>query len=177
MLNLVQGMPQWVGWVYGAITAVAAFTDYRSGKIYNWLTIPALVLGLVLAGAFGWVALGAALQGLGLASLLFIPLFFLRILGGGDVKLMLAMGTVLGFQGTLELTLACFTVAGAGSLGLLFVHRRVILFFKELFKFLRSIFVPGLELQWPALNREVKAPFGIAIFIGFLYVFAKGSLP
>ena len=49
-MPLVPGMPQWMGWLYGAIAGVAAVTDYRNGKIYNWLTLPALAVGLAVAG-------------------------------------------------------------------------------------------------------------------------------
>lgn len=173
MLN--PGVPEWAGWTFGAIGAVAAFTDYRRGKIYNWLTLPALVFGVVVAGATGLDTLGRAAAGLGVASAIFLPLFFTGILGGGDVKLVMAMATVLGARGAAELAVACILVAGVGSFALLCKHRRVRVFFTQIFLFLRSLLTPGLVVQWPKLSREIKAPFGIAILVGFLYVFLDGG--
>src|SRR5258708_4015056 len=98
-MPLVTGMPQWMGWLYGSLAAVAAITDYRTGKIYNWLTLPALVFGLVVASFAGLPTVASALQGVALASLIFLPMFFCGVLGGGDVKLLMAIGTVLGAHG------------------------------------------------------------------------------
>lgn len=169
MAGLVTGMPQWIGWAYGAIAAVSAVTDYRSGKIYNLLTFPAILAGFVCAGVVGTDALIQAFTGFGLATAIFLPMFVFGILGGGDVKLLMALGTVLGGRGVLELSVVTILIAGAGAFVLLFVHRRARIFFTQLWLFLRSLFTPGLALQWPKLSREIKAPFGIAIFFGFVY--------
>ena len=42
-------------WQFGltGILAVALVTDLQSRKIYNWLTFPAMIAGLVLSVAFG----------------------------------------------------------------------------------------------------------------------------
>ena len=174
-MPLVSGMPQWMGWLYGGIAAVAAFTDYRSGKIYNWLTLPALALGLVVALGVGMPTVVLALQGVAVASVIFLPMFFGGILGGGDVKLLLALGTVLGAHGIFFLSCTSIVIASAGAVALLFVHRRAGIFVSQLWMFFRSVFTPGLQLQWPKLSRDIKAPFGIAIFFGLLYVLAGGS--
>lgn len=161
-------------WIFGSIGAVAAFTDYRSGKIYNWLTLPAIILGLVLAAVLqGWYGLGQAALGLGVAGALFLPLFVTGVLGGGDVKLLMAMGTALGPNRMLELAAISMAIAAAGAVALLVKHRRVVPFISEVWKFARSVFVRGLEVQWPRLRRDIKAPFGIAIFLGFICVILK----
>ncbi|MBI3556590.1 MAG: prepilin peptidase [Deltaproteobacteria bacterium] len=174
LMPLAPGMPQWMGWLSGAVAAIAAVTDYRTGKIYNWLTLPALLAGLVVAVANGVPTMVAALQGVGVAGLIFLPMFFTGILGGGDVKLLLALGTILGAQGIFLLSLVTILIAGAGAVALLFKHRRAGIFVNQLAMFFRSVFTPGLALQWPKLNRDIKAPFGIAIFFGLLYILAGG---
>lgn len=159
--------------IYAAIGATAAFTDYRDGKIYNWLTLPALLLGLALAAVGGGHSFGQALLGLGVATALFLPLYFTGVLGGGDVKLMMALGTVLGPETTFDLILASLTIAAAGAVGLLIRHGRVRAFTREIWFFIRSVFVRGLEIHWPKMRRDIKAPFGIAIFLGFICVIMK----
>lgn len=175
-LPVVTGMPQWMGWLYGAIAAVAAVTDFRAGKIYNWLTLPALLLGMVVAIFCGWATLAGALQGMGLAAVIFIPLFFVGIFGGGDVKLLMALGTVLGAYNVLVLICTAILVAAAGAVALLIAHRRVRIFALEILMFFRTLLTPGLTTQWPQLSRDIKAPFGIAIFLALVYVLAGGGL-
>lgn len=174
---LIAGQPQWLGWVYGVITAVAAVTDYRSGKIYNWLTLPALMFGASCAFVFGgWHSAVAAFMGAGVAAAIFIPLFVAGVFGGGDVKLMLALGTVLGAGGVFDVACASILIAAAGAVALLVMHGRARAFAREIVKFMRTLLVPGLSVEWPKLNREIKAPFGIAIFFAFVYVLAGGVL-
>lgn len=160
----------WGGWLFGAVGAVAAVTDYRSGKIYNWLTLPALVIAIALAAFAGRASLAQAALGLAVATALFLPLYLTGVLGGGDVKLLMALGTWLGPRGTLELAMASILIAGAGAVALLVKHGRVRAFCSEIWVFARTVFTPGLEIQWPRLRRDIKAPFGIAIFLGFLCV-------
>jgi prepilin peptidase CpaA len=86
----------YIALVAGFITA-AAFTDYRTRKIPNWLTVPTAVLGLLYhsfaPGGFGpWMALAGFAIGF---CLLLLP----WILGGGgmgDVKMLAALGAWLG---------------------------------------------------------------------------------
>ena len=55
------------------VTAVAAVTDLRSGKVPNWLTLPALAAGPALWGMLGgWSGLETSALGLAVG---FLPLF------------------------------------------------------------------------------------------------------
>ena len=78
--------------------SVGALNDIRSGRIPNWLTYTSLAAALVVRGAIaGWPGLRSGLQGVALAGGLFLLLFLLGSMGGGDVKLMAA---VAGWAGT-----------------------------------------------------------------------------
>ena len=76
------------------LVAVALYTDITQGKIYNWLTAPALGVGLLLNGVFyGTAGLLSSLGGIGIGLALFLLSAVLgRILGGGDVKVLTALG-------------------------------------------------------------------------------------
>ena len=86
---------------------IAAYTDATRGKIYNYLTFPTMVAGLILNAAFweaGVTAAGAAAglkwAGIGLAvglALLFVP-FALGGTKAGDVKLLMAVGALKGWD-------------------------------------------------------------------------------
>lgn len=80
-----------------AVALAGCVTDLRSRRIPN-----ALTFGAALA-AFGYHLYAAGLSGLGVSlggfvvgGLVFLPLFALRGLGGGDVKLMAALGAWIG---------------------------------------------------------------------------------
>lgn len=76
---------------------VAAVIDYRRQRIPNWLTVPLFVAG------FGWhfylegpQGLLFALYGAGLGFGLMLVPYLLGFMGGGDVKVMAAIGAWLG---------------------------------------------------------------------------------
>ncbi|MGH9673596.1 MAG: A24 family peptidase [Bryobacteraceae bacterium] len=91
---------------------LAAVWDVRFRKIPNWLTIPALLAAIALHLASG--TLSPSLYGLALALGLGLPLFALRGLGGGDVKLMAAAGAIVGWPGFVAL-FAIQAVLGGGA--------------------------------------------------------------
>lgn len=91
-----------------SLTGCAVWTDCASRRIPNWLVAAGLLAGLAwqlagppgawsfdpdrpgATGFWGWVLGGGAL----LAAL--FPLFVMRVMGGGDVKLMWAIGGIAG---------------------------------------------------------------------------------
>jgi prepilin peptidase CpaA len=80
-----------------ATVLLACGIDLRTRRIPNVLTIGAAVLAVGAAAAADGVA-GVLTSGTGwLAGLaLFLPLFLVRGMGGGDVKLLAALGAWLG---------------------------------------------------------------------------------
>jgi len=84
------------------LLAAAAVIDVRRHRIPNWLTMSGLVFALgysafvpfYLKHGFLW-SLGGAATGFGVL----FPMWLLRIMGAGDVKLMAMAGGLLGAQG------------------------------------------------------------------------------
>src|SRR5919108_5231091 len=87
------------GIVSAALTlllAVAAWTDYRSRRIPNALTVSGLAVALVLRAVVGADAILDGLVGALLAFVLTLPLIVLGVMGGGDAKLLIAIGAFMG---------------------------------------------------------------------------------
>jgi prepilin peptidase CpaA len=82
-----------------AVSLIAAASDVHSRIIPNWLILAGFAAGFGLNTALGgWDGLVASALGFGLALLIYVPLFILRAMGGGDVKLMAAIGCMAGPQ-------------------------------------------------------------------------------
>lgn len=91
----------------------AAWIDHRHGRIPNRLTYGFLAAGLVLAlVGGGFTALGGAVLGMLAAAIVFLVAFAAGSCGGGDVKLMAALGAIVGVPEAVDLTLAALLVGG-----------------------------------------------------------------
>jgi prepilin peptidase CpaA len=90
-------LPFPVPYLTAALVLMAAFCDLRSREIPNWLTLGGILVALgVHPYLAGWSGLQFSASGLGVAALMFLPMFMMRWLGGGDVKLMAAVGAFTG---------------------------------------------------------------------------------
>jgi prepilin peptidase CpaA len=87
-------MPQLFVLSLGLATAV--FTDVRTRRIPNWLTGAMAAGGFGLAFGGGTVTPLQALLGLMVGLLLMLPGHVIGATGAGDVKLMAAIGAVVG---------------------------------------------------------------------------------
>ena len=85
-----------------AAGVVASVIDLRSRRVPNLLTMPTAVIGVwVAAAGIGTVTVGAALAGCLVGLIVMLPLHVLGGTGAGDVKLVAALGTLLGPMGVL----------------------------------------------------------------------------
>jgi prepilin peptidase CpaA len=107
-----------------AFVGVTAVTDVWKFKIYNALTLPLLCMGLIYHGLAGGAAefTGSFLGALfGFAVLL--TFYAMGGMGGGDVKLMAAVGAWLGMPQTFYVFIASSLAAGCYALCLIIAHR------------------------------------------------------
>ena len=92
-------------------SVVAAMTDLASRRIPNWLTFPLLLGGLIHAFLLGsWAGLADGFSAMIILAFPYVILFFLRG-GGGDAKLMGALGAWLGLVNGL-VVLGCVCASG-----------------------------------------------------------------
>lgn len=154
-----------------ACAGLAAIVDLRTRRIPNLLTFPAAALGILLAmsGAAGQ-SLGSALLGLGVGVGLMLPGYFWGGTGAGDVKLMGAVGSLLGPGLALRVFLASAIAGGALALVVAVSRGRV-----------RSTLcgAAALVTGWPPGNRapaDVNArrfAYGPAIAVGTMLALVR----
>jgi prepilin peptidase CpaA len=103
--------------VSGTVLTAAAI-DVRTHRIPNILTFGSAALALLYHAWSGGVSgLGTGAGGWAVGVALFLPMFLLRGMGGGDVKLLGAVGAWLGVKGVLYAGL--YSVLAGGILALI----------------------------------------------------------
>jgi prepilin peptidase CpaA len=149
-----------------ALALTAGYTDLRSRRIPNWLTVPGLLLGVALNVALGgWSGLKASLLGALLGLVLLLPFVLLRSLGAGDWKLAGALGAFVGRELLVALLLASIFVAGVMALALVIYKGRV----RQTARNIGHIFVSLVTFQLPgsvvSLDNPdaLKVPYGVAL--------------
>jgi len=108
------------------LLGLAAWIDWRTMRIPNWLTVPGMAWGLYFSAIHGTsVGSGLLAGALGLVTglLLLLPLFALRVLGAGDVKLLAMVGAFLGALATFKALLVIGVVGGVAALLFAVSHR------------------------------------------------------
>ena len=102
-----------------ALLVAAAVIDWRTLRIPNWLTVPGMLYGL-LYNATHATSIGSGLAfaaaGLAVGMAVLLPLYLMRVMGAGDVKLAGAIGAFLGIAATLKALLIVFMVGGVAAL-------------------------------------------------------------
>lgn len=79
------------------LLVAAAAADVRQHRIPNALTLGSAILGLMLWGRHeGIEGIATGIAGWAVGAALFLPIYLLRGIGAGDIKLMAAVGTYLG---------------------------------------------------------------------------------
>jgi prepilin peptidase CpaA len=152
------------------ISSVAAIMDVATGRIYNWLTLPALLAGLFASAWLGgWAGLGDAALGAVAGLVLYGWMFWLRVMGGGDVKLLMALGAWGGFAYVQEVAALGVMLGGALAVVLLAFQGKLVAFLRKMRRFVTSLLIKELELELPKVDRKLTMPFGPPIAVAAIW--------
>jgi prepilin peptidase CpaA len=155
------------------LATIAAWTDIRSRRIPNWLTVPGAVVGLAANMALGgWGSLKASLLGVGLGLALLLPFVLLRSLGAGDWKLAGALGAFVGYEKLIQFLLWSIFVAGVMALALVIYKQRFVQTVRNIGHILFSLVMFRMPGERVSLDnpQSLKIPYGVALaFTVLLY--------
>lgn len=159
------------------LVTLAAIIDLRSRRIPNLLIVAGLIAALL---ANLWLHSGAGWTTWGLGMLtgfaLFLPLYLMRGMGAGDVKLIAMVGAFLGPSATIRVALITFIVGGVLTLAVAARNGRLRLLLGNLRTMLMGSLIKSTVLhQMPTIDAAPmsagKMPYGLAIALGtFIYI-------
>jgi len=159
------------------VVATAIWTDLQSGLIPNWLTFPVMGLALFAHAWFGGIpGILFSMAGLGTGLGLFILLYVAGGMGAGDVKLMAAIGAIVGAYGALVSGMLAILAGGIYALGAMCYQWGFLNTGRRLIHAVQGVFLMGTA----SFSRELALPFrlryGLAIAVGTL-LFSLGFHP
>ena len=160
------------------LISLAMYSDFRWRKIANRLTLPAIVLGLLLnlLGNGWWGLLWSLLGCFAGIGLFLLPYRFGKI-GGGDVKLMGALGALLGIYSVLNIALYAAVVGGLISFVVALLNNSLIMTIQKVALLLKSIVRIRPRSAGPVLEEgSIVIPYGLAIGGGTICLLILGGI-
>jgi prepilin peptidase CpaA len=160
---------------------VIAWQDIQSHRISNKLVLIGVLLGILLNGLLpeGWgfnsaipgaVGWEKAFMGSGIGMAVFFPLYWLRVMGAGDVKLMALVGAFLGSNDILGAILAILVMGGLMAIGFTLWSRQLGPLYQNIKLMLLTGMVKMSAGKLPDINDSLvsvgKLPYAVAISSG-----------
>jgi len=167
-------------WLLAGFLALwAGGLDWRYRRIPNWLTVPGFVAGVAVNTVVdGWSGTKSSLLGAGLGLLLLLPLVLVKALGGGDWKLVGALGACLGPSRLIAVLIGTIFVAGVMAIGLIVYKRRVRESARNMWHMLKAfltLHLPGREVSLDNPD-AAKIPFGVSVAVTVLLLGVRHAL-
>lgn len=156
--------------IISALLMLSLVSDLRTYRIKNYITYSFMLAGLTanlaMEGPKGMIF---SLQGIMLPVVGLILLYMMRVIGAGDIKLLSAVGAVMGAGFILSAMLYSFICGGIIASLIILIRRNGIERFKYLFSYMKSCLV-SMELLPYADSQDKqdrgKFHFSIAVASG-----------
>lgn len=163
----------WAYCVLAVVLVAGSYTDVRYGKIYNWITYPGVLIGLaghaIVGGLAGQdqvrIGLAGSAAGLAVGYLPLMLAFLAGGIGGGDAKLMGAVGALTGWQFTLAAMMYGFAVAAVMAIVVMLAKKVARQTLRRMWWSLVLV-IKARQVTDPATPESPKIPFGLALCIG-----------
>lgn len=156
-----------------ALIAIASLYDVKSRRIPNWLIVTGLASSLFYQTFSGYgYGFTFWITGLGVGFLSFLPLYVIRAMGAGDVKLMAAVGSFVGGIAAFQTVVLTLLAGGALALLVMLWNRSWKLVFENISLMTTNMTINAMTRQLPKAEAPVKSagnlPYGVAIAAGTL---------
>ena len=146
------------------ILAFACYGEIRERRIPNWLTLGAIALGVGPAVNEGGVeGLKDSALGLAIAGGLFLPFCLLGVVGGGDMKLMAAVGAIVGWPMVLRVVCNTCIAGGVSAVAIMAWNGVLLTTLANVFKIM-----VGMPRKQQGLRNPPMVPYALAITAGTL---------
>lgn len=143
-------------------TVIAAYTDIKTGFIYDWITYPLIAIGIILSLVSGqWIGivLAALIYGVGLYA------YNTGKMGGGDIKLLAGMALVQPLYQGMIFVLGVLLVAAVSAsiiMSMWFVGRYVL---------------SKPKINWKTARKKTGLLAVVALILALYFIANQGLLP
>jgi prepilin peptidase CpaA len=178
-----------------ALLAAAVWHDVRARRIPNAIVFYGTLAGLALhgllpagdglfntpMGSLGWAS---SLGGMALGLLVLMPMYALRLMGAGDVKLLAMVGAFVGAGAILPITVVIFAAGGVLALGFAVCQGSLRPLLRNAWQMMMYSGLSALSGKLavaPPVAASGRLPYAVAIAAGtmlcVLSLHVRGTLP
>lgn len=163
-------MNSWVFYTLSFLMIMACVMDLTTRKVSNLFVVFTAITCFSLNFYFtGLQGIGTAVSSFAITFLVLLPLYILKVFGGGDFKFFVALSFLLSPLITTDILI--LSIIWGGLIGLL-----QILFAGDLKTLLYSLAFKVKGLSLSTTNAKFKIPYTIAYLLGWLTWYRHGGV-
>lgn len=158
--------------------------DLSKTRVPNYIIVAGLILGLFYRVLYlGYRNYLVILAGIVIPVLIFFPLFLMRAMGAGDIKLFAVTGAFFTIGDNMKCIVLAIMIGGVIALVKVLVNKNLRERFKYMFLYLGNVFrlaLAGNCCELPYINREDSAvaqkagiKFSVPILLGVIVVMGR----
>jgi prepilin peptidase CpaA len=156
--------------IISILLLLALVSDFKTYRIKNSITYGFMLVGIIANTAMeGFRGIMLSFQGIMLPAICLLILYMMKIIGAGDIKLLSAIGAVMGAGFALYASALAFICGGVIASAVLLRRHNGAERFKYLILYLKSCFLSGLLLPYADFadkHNEGRFHFSIAVASG-----------
>ncbi len=142
---------------------IACYTDFKFSKIRNKYVLPFILIGVVLNSIiYGLDGTKSSFLGIVIPFVIFLLFFAIRMLGGGDIKLFMAIGSLLGFPIIIYIIIYSFICTGILGVFVLIKKRILLKRLYYMYSWFKGLLYKNYTpYNYKAQDAGIKMSFGI----------------
>ncbi len=159
-----------IRWMVVLYALAAMIMDLKGNRISNRFLLTGWAAGALLSCSQIWQnTIWQYLTGAALPVVLLFVLFYYRMLGAGDIKLLSVLGGVMGIRASLYLVVWSFLIGGLLATGVLTVRRIWAKRFRFFIRYVQNYRTAGIRIPYrPRIQGKENLHFAISVFAAVL---------